>query len=169
MSRLSCASRSRAPWRSSRRPSPSPSSFTSDHDTNPWLVAGFAATAGLSFVLAGLVALWRRPENTTGYLLAATGYLWFIAALTEADNPWVWVIGFVLGNLALVCFAALILAYPDGTLSRRDVSLVASADSRRSSRTRSPLSSAKARDGCDAARRARSRSPTARARATGDR
>ncbi len=98
--------------------------FTSDHDANPWLVAGFAATAGLSFIVAGLVALWRRPQNTTGYLLAATGYLWFIAALSEADDPWIWVSGFILGNLALVSFAALILAYPDGTLARRDLWLV---------------------------------------------
>ena len=36
--------------------------------------------------LAGLVALWRRPENATGFLLAATGYLWFVAALTEAER-----------------------------------------------------------------------------------
>ena len=40
----------------------------SDHDTDPWLIAGFAITAGLTFVAAGLVALWRRPENATGCL-----------------------------------------------------------------------------------------------------
>ena len=91
--------------------------FTSDHDSRPWLVAVFATVAGLSFVLAGLVALWRRPENATGFLLAATGYLWFVAALTESNYSWVWTIGFIAGNLALVCFAALILAYPDGRLA----------------------------------------------------
>ncbi len=98
--------------------------FTSSHDDRPWLVAVFAATAGLSFVLAGLVALWRRPENATGFLLATTGYLWFVAALTEGNDAWVWTTGFVLGNLALVSFAALVLAYPDGVLSRRDRWLV---------------------------------------------
>ncbi len=98
--------------------------FASAHDDRPWLVAVLAATAGLSFVLAGLVALWRRPENATGFLLAATGYLWFVAALTEGNDTWVWTTGFVLGNLALVSFAALVLAYPDGVLSRRDRWLV---------------------------------------------
>jgi len=98
--------------------------FTSTHDDRPWLVAGFAVTAGLSFVLAGLVALWRRPDNATGFLLAATGYLWFVSALAEGNDPWVWTVGYILGNLSLVCFAALILAYPDGTLDRRDRWLV---------------------------------------------
>ena len=65
--------------------------FTSTHDDRPWLVAGFAVTAGLSFVLAGLVALWRRPDNNTGFLLAATGYLWFVSALNEGNDPWIWI------------------------------------------------------------------------------
>ena len=58
----------------------------SNHDTRPWLTAGFAIPAGLTFVAAGLVALWRRPDNVTGSLLAATGYLWFIAALTRVEQ-----------------------------------------------------------------------------------
>ena len=58
--------------------------FSSNHDSRPWLTAGFAIIAGLTFAGAGLVALWRRPENATGAWLAATGYLWFIAALTES-------------------------------------------------------------------------------------
>ncbi len=98
---------------------------SSNHDSHPWLTAGFAITAGLTFAGAGLVALWRRPENATGAWLAATGYLWFIAALTESNNSWVWTVGFILSNLAFVSFSALILAYPDGCLSGRDVSLIA--------------------------------------------
>ena len=97
----------------------------SNHDTRPWLTAGFAIPAGLTFVAAGLVALWRRPDNVTGSLLAATGYLWFIAALTESNNSWIFTIGFVFSNLAFVAFVALILAYPDGHLTRRAAILVA--------------------------------------------
>lgn len=97
----------------------------SDHSSQPWLTAVFALTAGLSFVAAGLVALWRRPENATGAWLAAIGYLWFLASLTESNNPDLWTAGFVLGNLAIVCFAALVLAYPDGVLVRRDRLIVA--------------------------------------------
>jgi PAS domain S-box-containing protein len=98
--------------------------FSSQREESPWLVAAFAVTAGVSFVAAGLVALWRRPESSVGFLLAATGYLWFIGALTESNNTWVWTFGFIFGNLAFVAFAALILAYPDGTLNRRDRWLV---------------------------------------------
>ena len=86
----------------------------SNHDTRPWLTAGFAIPAGLTFVAAGLVALWRRPDNVTGSLLAATGYLWFIAALTESNNSWVFTIGFVFSNLALRR-----IRRPDPRLSRR--------------------------------------------------
>jgi PAS domain S-box-containing protein len=99
--------------------------FTNDAEDSPWLTAAFAVTAGASFIVAGLVALWRRPENGTGLLLAATGYLWFIAALGESQNEWVWTVGFCLGNLAFVVFLALILAYPQGTLDRRERWLVA--------------------------------------------
>jgi PAS domain S-box-containing protein len=99
--------------------------FSSNHDSHPWLIAPFALSAGLSFVAAGLVALWRRPENATGFWLAATGYLWFVAALTESNQSWVYTTGSAVGNLAFVAFVALILAYPDGTLSRRDRWLVA--------------------------------------------
>jgi PAS domain S-box-containing protein len=99
--------------------------FASNHDSSPWLIAPFALSAGLSFVAAGLVALWRRPDNATGFWLAATGYLWFIAALTESNDTWVWTIGAGINNLAFVAFVALILAYPHGELSRRDRWLVA--------------------------------------------
>ncbi len=94
--------------------------FTSSHNDNPWLTTAVAVTAGPSFVAAGLVALWRRPENATGFLLAATGYLWFLGALSESNNSWVWTVGFVTGNFAFLAFAALVLAYPDGALGRRD-------------------------------------------------
>ncbi len=98
---------------------------TSNHEhDNPWLIGLFAVTAGVSFIFAGLVALWRRPENATGFLLAATGYLWFFGSLTEAGNAWVWTIGFVIGNLAFIAFIALILAYPDGKLTRFERYLV---------------------------------------------
>ncbi len=97
----------------------------SHHDPDPWLIAGFAITAGLTFVAAGLVALWRRPENATGAWMTATGCLWFVAALSESNDTWIWTSGFVLANLAFAAFAALILAYPDGRLERRDVWLVA--------------------------------------------
>jgi PAS domain S-box-containing protein len=100
---------------------------TSGHEEHPWLTGLLAVPAALSFVCAGLVALWRRPENATGFLLAATGYLWFLGALGESGSAWVWTIGFVVGNFAFIAFVALILAYPDGKLTRFERSLVIAA------------------------------------------
>jgi PAS domain S-box-containing protein len=92
---------------------------TSDHDTDPGLNIALAVTAGVAFVVSGLIALARRPENRTGIYLAAVGYLWFVGALQDADNRWVFVLGFVLGSVAFIPFAALLLAHPTGRFESR--------------------------------------------------
>jgi PAS domain S-box-containing protein len=92
--------------------------LTSDHDDSKASTIALALTAGLTFVGSGLVALWRRPDNRTGFLLAAVGYLWFLGALTESNNDWVFTIGALLGQLALGAFAHLLLAFPEGRLAR---------------------------------------------------
>ena len=99
--------------------------LASDHEDNKAATIALAVTAGLSFVASGLVALWRRPENHTGYLLAAVGYLWFLGALSESNNDWLFTLGNPLGSLALGAFAHLLLAFPGGRLtSRRDLWIV---------------------------------------------
>ncbi|MGH3136325.1 MAG: hypothetical protein ACRDPV_07520, partial [Gaiellaceae bacterium] len=92
---------------------------TSDEIESPWLAITLAVSAGAAFVLSGLIALIRRPENRTGVLLAATGYVWFLGALSTSTNDWVFTVGFVLGNLVWVPFSALVLAYPTGRLETR--------------------------------------------------
>jgi PAS domain S-box-containing protein len=92
---------------------------TSDHDTDPGLNIALAVTVGVAFVVSGLIALERRPENRTGIYLAAVGYLWFIGALQDANNEWVFVGGFALGSVAFIPFAALLLAHPTGRLESR--------------------------------------------------
>ena len=99
--------------------------LTSDHEDNKAATIALAVTAGLSFIASGLVALWRRPENRTGYLLAAVGYLWFLGALTEANNDWLFTVGGALSGLVFGAFVHLLLAFPGGRLSgRRDIWLV---------------------------------------------
>jgi len=93
--------------------------LTSDHESHKWATAALACTAGVSFIAAGLVALYRRPENRTGVYLAGVGYLWFLAALTEGNHDWLFTLGTWLGNLAFIPFAALVLAYPTGRLAPR--------------------------------------------------
>jgi PAS domain S-box-containing protein len=100
--------------------------LASDHEDNKAATIALAVSAGLSFIVSGLVALWRRPENRTGFLLAAVGYFWFFGALSESNNDWLYTLGGVLGSLAFGAFAHLLLAYPGGRLTgRRDRLLVA--------------------------------------------
>ena len=101
--------------------------LASDHEDNKAATIALAATAGLSFIASGLFALWRRPENHTGYLLAAVGYLWFFGALNESNNDWLFTAGVALGSLAFGAFFHLLLAFPGGRLiRRRDLWLVVS-------------------------------------------
>ncbi|MDX6440208.1 MAG: hypothetical protein QOF45_2791 [Gaiellaceae bacterium] len=99
--------------------------LASDHNDSKAATLALALTVGLSFVGTGLIALWRRPQNGTGYLLASVGYLWFLGALTEANSDWLFTIGAVLGSVAFGAFVHLLLAFPTGRLpSQRDRLLV---------------------------------------------
>ena len=91
----------------------------SNHTENKDLIAALVLTASLSFTFSGLFALWRRPENRTGFLLVATGLLWLLGALTAANNPWVFAVGFAFGSAAFGAFGHLLLAYPTGRLETR--------------------------------------------------
>ncbi len=92
---------------------------TSDHDTSKWTNTALALTAGIAFVVSGLVALVRRPENNTGMYMAAVGYVWFLGALTESDNQWVFIVGMLLGSFVWGPVAALALVYPTGRFASR--------------------------------------------------
>ena len=101
--------------------------LASDHEDNKAATIALAVTAGFSFIASGLVALWRRPDNRTGYLLAAVGFVWFFGALTESNNDWLFTIGAALSSLVFGVFVHLLLAFPGGRLTkRRDLWLVVS-------------------------------------------
>ena len=93
--------------------------FTSDSETNKVATVAVAVTAGVLFIASGLIAIRRRPENRTGLYLAAVGYLWLLNALPEANNDAVFTVGILLGNLAFIPFALLVLAFPTGRLTTR--------------------------------------------------
>src|ERR1044072_511720 len=87
-----------------------------------------ALTVGLSFLVSGVIALWRRPENRTGILLVLVAYFWFLGALPESNNDWIFTLGVLVSSLALPAFVHLLLAYPTGELrSRLDLMLVVGA------------------------------------------
>jgi PAS domain S-box-containing protein len=73
----------------------------------------------VAFVISGLVASERRPDNRTGVYLAAVGYLAFFSILTFSANEWLFAIGFAGETLLWVPFGALVLAFPTGQLYGR--------------------------------------------------
>ena len=84
-----------------------------------------ALTVGLSFLVSGLIALWRRPDNRTGILLVLVSYFWCLGGLTDSENDWIFTLAFLVNSFALSAFVQLLLAYPTGRLrGRRDLALV---------------------------------------------
>jgi signal transduction histidine kinase len=84
---------------------------------------GFAAALGLlvgwSFVGTGLFAWWRRPGNRTGALMAAVGFAWFAAGLSDANDDLLHTAGLALDALFPAFAGHLLLAFPTGRLSTR--------------------------------------------------
>ena len=102
--------------------------LASDHQDNKAAFLSLALTVGLSFLVSGVIALWRRPENRTGTLLVLVAYFWFLGALAESNNDWIFTLGVLVSSFALPAFVHLLLAYPTGQLrSRLDRVLVVGA------------------------------------------
>ena len=93
--------------------------LSSDHVADEGATAAVALTATIMFITTGLIAIWRRPDNRTGLLMASTGYLFLLGALTFSNNDWVFTSGFLVNSVAWTAFAWLILAHPTGRLESR--------------------------------------------------
>ena len=93
--------------------------LASDHEDNKGAFLSLALTVGMSFLASGVIALWRRPDNRTGTLLVAVAYFWFLGALTESSNDWIFTVGVLVNRLALGAFVHLLLAFPSGRLAGR--------------------------------------------------
>jgi PAS domain S-box-containing protein len=90
--------------------------FTSDHVESVGASISLAVPIGLAFIVSGLLARVRRPDNRTGTLLLLFGFTWFSGGLSAADNPYVFTLGISLSALALGFLAHLLLAFPSGRL-----------------------------------------------------
>jgi signal transduction histidine kinase len=73
----------------------------------------------LNYIVAGLIAWWRRPDSRFGLLMVAAGFVNFLATLdwSTADVPYT--IGAAFDLVAPVLFLHVFLAYPSGRLSGR--------------------------------------------------
>jgi signal transduction histidine kinase len=87
------------------------------HSPRGWALA--IAAAGLSFVLAGLIAWLRRPDNRLGPLLAAAGFALLLRQLRYSDDPVLFTVFFALGELGYALVGHAVLAYPTGRVTDR--------------------------------------------------
>ena len=85
-------------------------------NVDPPLVVAFVALGSL-WILAGLIAWWKRPDNHTGALMAAAGFLVFtwLPSFWEASLPST-VFG-ITDRLFLAVAVHLFVAFPRGRLS----------------------------------------------------
>jgi signal transduction histidine kinase len=93
--------------------------LTSDHVPEPGLQAALLDWITLPYILAGLVAWWRRPDSRFGPLMVAAGFVMFLSSFQWANAPGPYTLGLAFDLLPVALFLHLFLAFPDGRLGSR--------------------------------------------------
>jgi signal transduction histidine kinase len=102
--------------------------LASDHVNEPGLQAALMDWITLPYILAGLVAWWRRPDSRFGPLMVAAGLTMFLSSVAWANAPLAHTIGQEFDLLPPAVFLHVFLAFPSGRLRPRfERVLVASA------------------------------------------
>jgi len=92
--------------------------LTSDHVREPEVQAALIVWVILAYVLAGLIAWWRRPESRLGALMIVAGFGTFISMLGWSNDDLLRTIGQTFNLLPPILFLHVFLAYPTGRLTR---------------------------------------------------
>jgi signal transduction histidine kinase len=82
---------------------------------------------GWGFIGTGLFTWLRRPDNSLGSLMVATGFAWFVAGLSSSDVPILFSVGLFFGSVWVVTTMHTLLAAPHGTLTKGDRRIVIAA------------------------------------------
>jgi PAS domain S-box-containing protein len=98
--------------------------LTSDHVENTALQSVLGLVLGWSFIGSGIFAWARRPENRTGRLMVAVGFVWFLGSLSASNSSVVYTIGTAFGALSLAAFIHLLFAFPNGRLEWRSERII---------------------------------------------
>ena len=93
--------------------------FESDHLTEPGLRAALLDWIVLPYILAGLVAWWRRPQSRFGPLMVAAGFVMLLSGLQWANTAVPYTVGLFFDLAPVVLFLHVFLAFPGGRLERR--------------------------------------------------
>ena len=93
--------------------------FASDHVAEPGLRAALIDWITLPYILAGLIAWWRRPDSRFGPLMIAAGFAMFLSSLQWANAALPYTIGLAFDLIPAALFLHVFLAFPSGRLQRR--------------------------------------------------
>jgi PAS domain S-box-containing protein len=93
--------------------------LTSVHEENPVFTATAFMIMAWSFILGGIVAWMRRPDNGFGRLMTAVGMAVFFGSLGTANDSIPFTIGYAFGGLFIAIFIHALLAFPRGYLETR--------------------------------------------------
>ena len=101
--------------------------LTSDHVREPEVQAALIVWVILAYVLAGVIAWWRRPESRLGPLMIAAGFGTFVSMLGWSNSDCLRTIGQTLDFLPPILFLHVFLAYPSGRLERPSERVIVAA------------------------------------------
>ena len=86
----------------------------------------FSGAVGTLYLVTGVIAAWRQPENRTGLLMVLVGIAWFAEDLQVSTDPLQHTVGLLVRSASTGVLLHLVLAFPTGRLrSRLDRVLVA--------------------------------------------
>jgi PAS domain S-box-containing protein len=97
---------------------------TDVHNDHSQLYISFGLAVTWSFVVAGLVARHRRPDNRTGLLMTGVGLAWVLNAFGDAPVGAGVAVAIVSSSLWAAALLHLVLAYPSGHLTTRRTRLI---------------------------------------------
>jgi signal transduction histidine kinase len=99
--------------------------FTSDHIDVRGAWAAVALVVGWGFIGTGLFAWDRRPNNSVGSLMVATGFAWLLGLISASNLPVLFTVGALVSSVYIVTALHMLLAAPYGRgLSRGDRRIV---------------------------------------------
>ncbi len=93
--------------------------FTSNHESEPAFTVAANLIVAWSFLGCGIVALSRESDAHFGLLMSAVGLSWFLTALGESNNPWVYSVGSIVWAVPLAFFIHALLVFPRGYLETK--------------------------------------------------
>jgi len=101
--------------------------FTSNHENTPAFTAAANLIVAWSFIACGVVALSRVSDAHFGLLMSAVGLTWFLGALSESNNSFVFSVGNLLWGIPLAFFIHALLTFPRGYLETKIVFAIVAA------------------------------------------